>query len=186
MTTMNLYIFSRVSELTSTCCRNRSRKAYVTEGQELHANHADFFPQPRNLDTVSHQLVAWRNIIAFIAYSLTFLTISWITICRKWVLTPKLTQSLSSRSAGKYSVARATTSVSTVRITTLRSPCRAQCATWSRMRRVSASSWEHGWRYSTSFMLLCAETNVSSFVLIAPFCQFRKPVCTQTDSKTLC
>ena len=35
--------------------------------------------------------------------------------------------------------------VSTVRITNLRSPCRAQCATWSRMR-VSASSWEHGWR----------------------------------------
>ena len=37
-------------------------------------------------------------------------------------------------------IARTTTSVSMVRIITLRSPCRAQCATWSRMR-VSASSW---------------------------------------------
>ena len=48
--------------------------------------------------------------------------------------------------------------VSTVRITNLRSPCRAQCATWSRMR-VSASSWEHGWRYSTSLtsVILCGD-----------------------------
>ena len=36
MTTMNLSIFSMVSELTSTGCRDRSRKAYVTDGQELH------------------------------------------------------------------------------------------------------------------------------------------------------
>ena len=127
-------------------------------GQELHANHAVLFPQPRKLDTVSHQLIAWRNVIAF---SLTFLTISWIEIWRKWEPTPMLTQSSLSRSAGKCSIARATESVFTVRITTLRSPCRAQCATWSRMR-VSDSSWEHGWRYSTSFMLFCVETIVSS------------------------
>ena len=58
--------------------------------------------------------------------------------------------------------------VSTVRITNLRSPCRAQCATWSRMR-VSSSSWEHGWRYSTSLTSFCVETIVSSFVLMITF-----------------
>ena len=79
MTTMNLSIFYGVSELTSTGCRDRSRKASVTDGKELHANHADFFPQPRKLDTV-HPLTAWKNINTF---SLTFFTISWIAICRK-------------------------------------------------------------------------------------------------------
>ena len=69
MTAMNLSIFYRVSELTSTGCRDRSRKASVTDGKELHANHADFFPQPRTLDTVSHPLIAWKNINTF---SLTF------------------------------------------------------------------------------------------------------------------
>ena len=73
MTTMNLSIFYRVSELTSTGCRDRSRKASVTDGQELHASHADIFQQPRKLDIVSHQLIALRNVIAF---SMTFLTIS--------------------------------------------------------------------------------------------------------------
>ena len=58
-----------VSELTSTGCRYRSRKASVTAGQELHANHADVYPQPRKLDTVSHPLIAWTEINAF---SLTF------------------------------------------------------------------------------------------------------------------
>ena len=80
MTTMNLSIFYRVSEITSTGCTDRSRKASVTGGKELHANHADFFPQPRRLDTVSHPLIAWKNINTF---SLTFFTISWIAICRK-------------------------------------------------------------------------------------------------------
>ena len=80
MTTMNLSIFYRVSELTSTGCIYRSRKAYVTDGQELHANRADFFPRPRKLDTVSHPLIAWKNINTF---SLTFFTISWIAICRR-------------------------------------------------------------------------------------------------------
>ena len=36
------------------------------------------------------------------------LTTPWIAICRKWVPTPKLTKSSSSRSAGKCSIARAT------------------------------------------------------------------------------
>ena len=62
MTTMNLSIFYRISELTFTGCRYRSRKAYVTDGQEL---HADFFPRPRKVDTVSHPLTAWKNINAF-------------------------------------------------------------------------------------------------------------------------
>ena len=57
------------------------------------------------------------------------------------------------------------------RITNLRSPCRAQRATWSRMR-VYASSWEHGWRYSTSLMSLCVDTIVSSFVLMITFLSF--------------
>ena len=39
-----------------------------------------FFPWPRQLDTVSHPLTAFKSIYAF---SLTFLTISWIAICRK-------------------------------------------------------------------------------------------------------
>ena len=37
----------------------------VTDGQELHANHADFFPRPRKVDTVSHPVTAWKNINAF-------------------------------------------------------------------------------------------------------------------------
>ena len=65
MTTRKLSILSRVSELTSTSCRNRSRKSYVTDGQDLHANHADFFPWPRKLDAVSHPLTAWKSIYAF-------------------------------------------------------------------------------------------------------------------------
>ena len=65
-------------------------------------------------------------------------------------------------------IARTTTSVSMVRIITLRSPCRAQCATWSRMR-VSASSCEHGWRYSTSLVSFCVERIASSSVLMITF-----------------
>ena len=80
MTTRNLYIPSRVSELTSTGCRDRSRKASTTDGQDLQANHADFFPWPRQLDTLSHPLTALKTINDF---SLTLLTISWIAICRK-------------------------------------------------------------------------------------------------------
>ena len=34
---------SRVSELTYTGCRDISRKAYIADGQDLQANHADFF-----------------------------------------------------------------------------------------------------------------------------------------------
>ena len=42
MTTRNLSIPSRVSELTSTGCRDRPRKASFTDGQDPQANHADF------------------------------------------------------------------------------------------------------------------------------------------------
>ena len=79
-TTRNLSIPSRVSELTSTGCRDISREAYIADGQDLQANQADFVPCPRQLDTVSHPLTALKSIYAF---SLTFLTISWIAICRK-------------------------------------------------------------------------------------------------------
>ena len=79
-TTRNLSIPSRVSELTSSGCGDISRKAYIADGQDLQANHADFFSWPRQLDTVSHPLTALKSIYAF---SLTFLTISWIAICRK-------------------------------------------------------------------------------------------------------
>ena len=41
MTTRKLSIPSRVSELTSTGCRDRSGKASITDGQDLQANHAD-------------------------------------------------------------------------------------------------------------------------------------------------
>ena len=175
-TTTRNPIPSRVSELTSTGCRDRSRQASITDGQDLQANHGDFFPWPRQLDTVSHSLTALKSIYAI---SLTFLTISWIAICRKWVQTPNLTQSSSSRSAEKCPIARTTTSVSTVRITNMRSHCRAQCATWNRMR-VSAFSWEHGWRYSTSLMSFCVETIVSSFVLMSTFLPVSR-ACMQSD-----
>ena len=79
-TTRNLSIPSRVSELTSTGCRDRSRKASITDGQDLQANHAGFFPWLRQLDTVSHPLTALKSNYTF---SLTCLTISWIAICRK-------------------------------------------------------------------------------------------------------
>ena len=79
-TTRNLSIPSRVSGLTYTGCRDRSRKASIADGQYLQVNHADFFPWPRQLDTVSHPLTALKSVYAF---SLKFLTISWIAICRK-------------------------------------------------------------------------------------------------------
>ena len=76
-------------------------------------------------------------------------------------------------------IARITTYVCMVRIITLRSPCRPQCATWSRMR-VSASSWKHGWRYSTSLMSFCVETIASSFVLMITFLPVSQD-CMQSD-----
>ena len=79
-TIRSLSIPSRVSELTSTGCRDISRKAYITDGQDLQVNHADLFSCPRQLDTLSHPLTALKSIYAF---SLTFVTISWIAICRK-------------------------------------------------------------------------------------------------------
>ena len=68
-TTRNLSIPSRVSELTSTGCRDIPREAYIADGQDLQANHADFFSWPRQLDTVSHPLTALKSIYAF---TLTF------------------------------------------------------------------------------------------------------------------
>ena len=79
-TIMDLSIFFNVSELMSTGWRDRSRKASVTDGQELHVNRADFYPRPRTLDTVLHPLTAWKSINAV---SLIVLSISWIEICRK-------------------------------------------------------------------------------------------------------
>ena len=79
-TTRNISIPSRVSELTSTGCRDRPKKASIADGQYLRSNHADVFPWLRQLDTLSHPLTALKSIYAF---SLTFLTISWIAICRK-------------------------------------------------------------------------------------------------------
>ena len=67
MTTRNLSIPSTVSELTSTGCRDRSKKASITDGQDLQANHADFFLWPRQLDTESHPLTALKS-----TFSLTF------------------------------------------------------------------------------------------------------------------
>ena len=64
-TTGNLSIPSKVSELTFTGCRDGSRKASLTHGQDLQANHADFFPGPRQLDTVSHPLTALKSNYAF-------------------------------------------------------------------------------------------------------------------------
>ena len=64
-TTRNLSIPSRVSELTSTGCRDRSRKAYITDGQDIQANHADFFSWPRQLDTAPHPLTALKSIMLF-------------------------------------------------------------------------------------------------------------------------
>ena len=64
-TTRILSILSRVSELTSTCCRDRSRKASIADGQYLQANHSAFFPWPRQLDTVSHPLTTLKSIYAF-------------------------------------------------------------------------------------------------------------------------
>ena len=79
-TTRNISIPSRVSEPTSTGCRDISWKASIADGQALQANQADFFTWPRQLDTVSHPLTALKSIYAF---SLTFSTIYWIAICRK-------------------------------------------------------------------------------------------------------
>ena len=65
LTTRNLSIPSMVSELTYTGCRDRSRKASITDGQDLQANHAEFFLWPRQLDTASHPLTALKSIYVF-------------------------------------------------------------------------------------------------------------------------
>ena len=54
-----------ISELTSTGCRDSTRKASITDGQYLQANHADFFSWPRQLDTASHPLTALKSIMLF-------------------------------------------------------------------------------------------------------------------------
>ena len=64
-TTRNLSIPSRVSELTSTGCRDILREAYIADGQYLQANHADFFSWPRQLDTVSHPLKSIEEHLCF-------------------------------------------------------------------------------------------------------------------------
>ena len=46
--------------------------------------------------------------------------------------------------------------------------------------RLYASSWEHGWRYSTSLMSSCVETIVSSFVLMITFLPVSH-ACMQSD-----
>ena len=65
-TTRNISIHSRVSELTSTGCTDRSGKASIADGKDLQANHAGFFTWLWQLDTVSHPLTALKSIyIAF-------------------------------------------------------------------------------------------------------------------------
>ena len=64
-TTRNLSIHSRVSEHTSTGCRDVSRKVSIADGQDLQAYHTDFCSWPRQLDTVSHPLTALKSIYAF-------------------------------------------------------------------------------------------------------------------------
>ena len=121
MTTMNLSIFYRVSELTYTGCRDISRKAYVTDGQELHANHAnqaDFFPRPRKLNTVSHPLTAWKNINAF---SLHIFHVD--SNLSKVNTDSKANSEFIKPKRQEIPIARTT---HLVRIITLRSPCRAQ------------------------------------------------------------
>ena len=61
-TNRNLSIHSRVSELTSTGCRDSSRKASIADGKDLQGNHADCFSWLRQLDTVSHPLTALKSI----------------------------------------------------------------------------------------------------------------------------
>ena len=115
----NLSIHSRVSELTSTGCRDRSRKASIADGKDLQAKHADCFSWLRQLDTVSHPLTALKSIY----------TAFFIDICNNLL----------------------DSNLSKLRM------------------RVSASSLEHGWRYSTSLASFCVGTIVSSFVLLITF-----------------
>ena len=80
-TTWDPSIPSRVSE------SSRLQAAEIDRGRHLlrmdkisRLTMLTFFPWPRQLDTVSQPLTALKSIYAF---SLTFLTISWIAICRK-------------------------------------------------------------------------------------------------------
>ena len=58
MMMMNLSISVMLCGSTSSGCEERVVKAPVTLGQTVHADQADFFPFPRELDTVSHPLIA--------------------------------------------------------------------------------------------------------------------------------
>ena len=138
-------------------------------------NRADFFPRPRKLDTVSHPLTAWKiqNINAF---SLHIFHNRVESNLSKVNTDSKANPEFIKPKRQEIPIARTT---HLVRIITLRSPCRAQCATWSRMR-VSASSWEHGWRYPTSLVSLCVETIASSSMLMITFLPVSQD-CVQSD-----
>jgi hypothetical protein len=59
-------------------------KVYVMAGHTSHANHADFFPRQRKLETVSHPLRAWHSSNAFAFSSFRLLAMAWIAKWRKW------------------------------------------------------------------------------------------------------
>ena len=158
---------SRVSELTSTCCRDRQRKVSVTNGQHLHANHADFFPWPRKLDTVSHPLTAWKHIYAF---SLTFSTIIVDSNLAKVSTDAKANPEFIKLKRREMSYCKDShICVHGCDYQFAKSlPCTMRNVEQN-ARIISSSSWEHGWIYSPSLTRFCAETIVSSFVLMVTF-----------------
>ena len=152
MTTMNLPILYRVSELTSTGCRDRSRmdnNSTLTTLTFPATEEAKYSVAP--IDRMEEHHCFFIDIFSNLVDS-NLSKVSTDAKANPEFIKPKRREMLYCK--GNHIISR--------------SPCRAQCATWSRMR-VSASSWERGWRYSTSFMSFCVETIVSSFVLMITF-----------------
>ena len=176
-TTRNLSILSRVSELTSTCCRDRQRKVSVTNGQHLHANHANFFPWPRKLDRVSHPLTAWKHIYAF---SLTFSTL--IVDCNLAKVSTDAKSNPEFIKPKRREMSYCKDNHICVHGCDYQFANSLPCTMRNveQNARISSSSWEHGWIYSTSLTRFCVETIVSSFVLMVTFLPV-SPGCTHSD-----
>jgi hypothetical protein len=132
---------------------DKARKASVTSGYSFHVSVAVFLPLPPKQETVSHPVNAWKNGSDQERCFPRVRAISWAAIYLRCVPDPNATHS--SRVLASLcrwwtdAMANTSTSVSTVRITIFRWPSSMASAT-CKIIRVSASSCEHGDRFSVS------------------------------------
>ena len=176
---MNLSIFYRVSELTSTGCRDRSRKASVTDGQELHANHADFFPAAevaRHSVAPTDSMEEHQYFFIDIFHNLVESNLSKVSTDAK--ANPEF---IKPERQEMYVLLQRQPhlclwfGLPLCKVLVVHNAQRgAECAYLPPHGNVP------GWRYSTSFMSSCVETIASSFVLMITFLPVLQ-ACIQSD-----